>query len=88
VTFPSGRHTSRPDDFCNSFLFYEMDDFDDKGSSYINHFLQPDTLIPDPSNPQAWNRYVYIMNPPGQFQGPDMAQIQSLQKCRDRFPMS
>ena len=24
-------------------------------SPYINHFLQPDSLIPNPSNPQAWN---------------------------------
>ncbi len=30
-------------------------------SSYINRFLQPDTIIPDPSNPQAWNRYFYAL---------------------------
>ena len=24
-------------------------------SPYLNRFIQPDTLIPDPSNPQAWN---------------------------------
>ncbi len=40
------------------------------GSSYINHFLQPDSLIPDPSNPQAWNRYVYVMNRPVNFNDP------------------
>lgn len=39
-------------------------------SSYINHFLQPDTLIPDPSNPQAWNRYSYVMNRPVNFNDP------------------
>jgi hypothetical protein len=70
VTFPSGRHTSRPDDFCNSFLFDEMDDFDDEGSSYINHFIQPDTIIPDPSGPQTFNRYSYVENRPINFNDP------------------
>ncbi len=40
------------------------------GSSYINHFLQPDTLIPDPSNPQAWNRYAYVKNNPVNLNDP------------------
>ena len=40
------------------------------GSPYINHFLQPDSLIPDPSNPQAWNRYVYMGNNPVRFNDP------------------
>ena len=26
--------------------------------------MQPDTIIPDPSNPQAWNRYSYVLNNP------------------------
>jgi hypothetical protein len=25
--------------------------------AYINHFTQPDTIIPDPNNPQAYDRY-------------------------------
>lgn len=33
-------------------------------SPYINRFLQPDTIIPDLSNPQSWNRYSYVMNNP------------------------
>jgi hypothetical protein len=40
------------------------------GSSYINHFLQPDSLIPDPSNPQALNRYSYVLNRPVNFNDP------------------
>jgi hypothetical protein len=40
------------------------------GSSYINHFLQPDSLIPNPSNPQAWNRYSYVGNRPINFNDP------------------
>ncbi len=39
-------------------------------SPYINHFLQPDTLIPDPSNPQAWNRYSYTLNNPVRYNDP------------------
>jgi hypothetical protein len=38
--------------------------------SYLNHFLQPDTLIPDPSNPQAWNRYSYVYNSPIKYSDP------------------
>jgi hypothetical protein len=32
--------------------------------------LQPDSLIPDPSNPQAWNRYSYVRNNPINFNDP------------------
>jgi hypothetical protein len=39
-------------------------------SPYINHFIQPDSLIPDPSNPQAWNRYAYVLNNPIRFNDP------------------
>ncbi len=33
-------------------------------SPYINHFLQPDSIIPNPSNPQSWNRYSYVLDNP------------------------
>ncbi len=32
--------------------------------------MQPDTLIPDPSNPQAWNRYSYALNNPILYNDP------------------
>ena len=32
--------------------------------------MQPDSLIPDPSNPQAWNRYSYVANNPVNFNDP------------------
>ena len=35
-----------------------------ESSPYINRFLQPDTVIPDLSNPQSWNRYSYVTNRP------------------------
>jgi hypothetical protein len=44
---------------------------DEKPSSpYINRFLQPDTIIPDLSNPQSWNRYSYVTNRPVNFNDP------------------
>ena len=39
-------------------------------SPYINHFLQPDTIIPDPSDPQSFNRFSYVQNNPVRFNDP------------------
>jgi len=36
----------------------------------LARFIQPDTLIPDPSNPQAFNRYSYVANRPVNFNDP------------------
>ena len=29
---------------------------------YLNRFISPDTIIPDPGNPQSLNRYAYVLN--------------------------
>jgi len=39
-------------------------------SPYLNHFIQPDTVIPNPANPQSWNRYSYVLNSPINFNDP------------------
>jgi hypothetical protein len=39
-------------------------------SPYLNRFLQPDTVIPDQSNPQSWNRFSYVLNQPINFNDP------------------
>lgn len=39
-------------------------------SPYLNHFTQPDTLVSDPYNPQAWNRYAYVLNNPIRYNDP------------------
>ncbi len=39
-------------------------------SPYINHFIQPDSIIPNPSNPQSWNRYSYVQNSPINYSDP------------------
>jgi len=33
-------------------------------TSYLNHFASADTIVPDPTNPQAFNRYSYVINNP------------------------
>jgi hypothetical protein len=39
-------------------------------SPYLNRFLQPDSIIPDQSNPQSWNRFSYVQNNPIRFNDP------------------
>jgi RHS repeat-associated protein len=37
---------------------------------YLNHFTQPDTIVPDPSNSQGWDRYAYALNNPIRYTDP------------------
>jgi hypothetical protein len=37
----------------------------------IGRFIQPDTDIPDLSNPQSYNRYSYVLNNPLRYTDPD-----------------
>jgi RHS repeat-associated protein len=39
-------------------------------SPYINHFLQPDSIIPNPANPQSSNRFSYVGNNPIRYNDP------------------
>lgn len=36
----------------------------------IGRFISPDTIIPDPADPQAWNRYSYVGNDPVNYIDP------------------
>jgi len=36
----------------------------------IGRFLQPDTIVPEPSNPQSLNRYSYVYNNPLRYTDP------------------
>ena len=38
---------------------------------YLNHFTQPDTIVPDPYNPQDWDRYSYARNNPIRYTDPN-----------------
>ena len=37
---------------------------------HLGRFIQPDTLVPDPLNPQAWNRFSYCYNNPLRYTDP------------------
>jgi hypothetical protein len=37
---------------------------------YLNHFTQPDSIVPDPSNSQDWDRYSYARNNPLRYTDP------------------
>lgn len=37
---------------------------------YLNHFTQHDSIVPDPSNSQAWDRYAYAYNNPIRYNDP------------------
>jgi RHS repeat-associated protein len=39
-------------------------------SPYINHFISPDSIIPDQTSPQSWDRYAYVMNNPIRYTDP------------------
>lgn len=39
-------------------------------SPALGRFIQPDTIIPNPSNPQSWNRYNYGLNNPSRYTDP------------------
>jgi RHS repeat-associated protein len=38
--------------------------------TYLNHFTQPDSIVPDPYNPQDWDRYSYARNNPLKYTDP------------------
>ncbi len=44
----------------------------------LGRFTQPDTIVPEPFNPQAFNRYSYILNNPPQEHRSDRACAQAL----------
>ncbi len=36
----------------------------------LGRFVQPDTIVPEPGNPQALNRYSYVLNNPLRYTDP------------------
>ena len=36
----------------------------------IGRFISPDTVVPDPMKPQAFNRYSYLREQPAEVRGP------------------
>jgi hypothetical protein len=50
-------------------------------SPYINHFLQPDTIIPKLINPQSLNRYGYTYNNPVRYADPSGHRVCNEENC-------
>src|SRR5688572_19410605 len=47
-------------------MFYNAHWYD----PYLNHFTQPDSIVPDQNNPQDWDRYAYARNNPIKYTDP------------------
>jgi RHS repeat-associated protein len=37
---------------------------------YLNRWIQPDTLVPSPGDPRAWDRFAYVLNNPLKYIDP------------------
>jgi RHS repeat-associated protein len=37
---------------------------------YLNHWTQPDTIVPDQADPLSWDRYAYVLNNPVKYTDP------------------
>ena len=56
----SYRFTGQREDGTIGLYFYKARYYD----PVIGRFIQPDTIVPEPGNPQDLNRYVYVRNNP------------------------
>ena len=58
--------TSQRFDNSSGLYYYNARYYD----PHLGRFIQPDSLVPDPLNPQAWNRFSYCYNNPVTFNDP------------------
>jgi RHS repeat-associated protein len=53
-------------------------------SPKLGRFLSPDTIVPSAANPQAWNRYSYVLGNPLKYTDPTgHAQCRTEEECDD-----
>jgi RHS repeat-associated protein len=50
----------------------------------LGRFVQPDSIIPNPINPQSWNRYSYVINRPTVFIDPSGHTYLCDEECENR----
>jgi len=62
----SYRFTGQREEATTGLYFYNARYYDPA----LGRFAQPDTLVPDPGNPQALNRYTYVTNNPLKYTDP------------------
>ncbi|MFC2004929.1 RHS repeat-associated core domain-containing protein [Chloroflexota bacterium] len=76
--YPDGECRNSQGDLGTDKLFTGQR-LDDTGLYYYNaryydptigRFISPDTVIPSPTNPQAYNRYSYVLNNPLKYNDP------------------
>jgi RHS repeat-associated protein len=66
VTLTDRLFTGQRLDSSSGLYYYNARYYD----PYLGRFIQPDTLVPDPLNPQAWNRFSYCYNNPVSYVDP------------------
>jgi RHS repeat-associated protein len=66
VTLTDRLFTGQRLDSSSGLYYYNARYYD----PYLGRFIQPDTLVPDPLNPQAWNRFSYVYNNPTSYVDP------------------
>ena len=66
VTLTERLFTGQRFDSSTGLYYYNARYYD----PYLGRFIQPDTLVPDPLNPQAWNRFSYCGNNPVSYVDP------------------
>ncbi len=60
------RFTGQREDATIGLYFYNARYYD----GALGRFIQPDTIVPQPGNPQSLNRYSYVLNNPLRYTDP------------------
>ena len=64
--FEDGLGASAEDELDRGLYYYGARWYD----SYLNRWIQPDTIVPNPGDPQSLNRYTYVNNNPLRYTDP------------------
>gem|GEM_PF-1698853 len=62
----TGQEADQAGGTASGLMFYQARYYDPR----VGRFTQPDTLVPDPADPQAYNRYQYVRNNPTNWTDP------------------
>ena len=60
------RYTDQSYDIESGLYYYQSRFYNPK----LKRFIQPDTIVPDPTDLQSWNRYSYVKNNPLRYKDP------------------